>query len=182
MSAGLLAFLIALSASLVLTVPVRALALRVGMVDLPGPRKVHLKPIPLLGGLAIYLGVMLAVFSVFDGPGYYRANRRAYKLQDGRTAADICRGVKRCTTPLPVGLAMLVFCISTPLGERRLAFDNHLPWLVGGNSQEPPHEVAQIAKRFGVEISERSVARIPNERSFRRVPGTRRVTRLLPAL
>jgi UDP-GlcNAc:undecaprenyl-phosphate GlcNAc-1-phosphate transferase len=67
MSAGLLAFLIALSASLVLTVPVRALAIRVGMVDLPGPRKVHLKPIPLLGGLAIYGGVMLAVLTVFDG-------------------------------------------------------------------------------------------------------------------
>jgi len=60
--------LIALSASLVLTVPVRALAIRVGMVDLPGPRKVHLTPIPLLGGLAIYGAVMLAIFAVFDGP------------------------------------------------------------------------------------------------------------------
>jgi len=68
MSAGLLAFLIAASASLLLTVPVRALAIRVGMVDLPGPRKVHLKPIPLLGGLAIYGGVMLAILIVFDGP------------------------------------------------------------------------------------------------------------------
>jgi UDP-GlcNAc:undecaprenyl-phosphate GlcNAc-1-phosphate transferase len=68
MSAGLLAFLIASSASLLLTVPVRALAIRVGMVDLPGPRKVHLKPIPLLGGLAIYGGVMLAILIVFDGP------------------------------------------------------------------------------------------------------------------
>src|SRR6202048_2810462 len=68
MHAGLLAFLIALSASLLLTVPVRALAIRVGMVDLPGPRKVHLKPIPLLGGLAMYLGVMIAVLIVFDGP------------------------------------------------------------------------------------------------------------------
>src|ERR1700724_2345877 len=67
MSAGLLAFLIASSASLVLTVPVRALALRVGMVDLPGPRKVHLKPIPLLGGLAMYGGVMLAIIFAFDG-------------------------------------------------------------------------------------------------------------------
>jgi UDP-GlcNAc:undecaprenyl-phosphate/decaprenyl-phosphate GlcNAc-1-phosphate transferase len=67
MSGGLLAFLIALSASLVLTVPVRALAIRVGMVDLPGPRKVHLKPIPLLGGLAMYAGVMLAVLFAFDG-------------------------------------------------------------------------------------------------------------------
>src|SRR6201997_3666501 len=67
MSAGLLAFLIASSASLLLSVPVRALAIRVGMVDLPGPRKVHLKPIPLLGGRAIYGGVMLAILIVFDG-------------------------------------------------------------------------------------------------------------------
>ena len=68
MSAGLLAFLIAASASLVLTVPVRALAIRVGMVDLPGPRKVHITPIPMLGGLAMYAGVMLAILFAFDGP------------------------------------------------------------------------------------------------------------------
>src|SRR5882724_11449780 len=67
MSASLLAFLVALFASLVLAVPVRALALRVGMVDLPGPRKVHLQPIPLLGGLAIYGGVLLGVYSLFQG-------------------------------------------------------------------------------------------------------------------
>lgn len=67
MPAGLLAFLIALFASLMLTVPVRALALRVGMVDLPGPRKVHLRPIPLLGGLAMYAAVVLAVLFTFTG-------------------------------------------------------------------------------------------------------------------
>lgn len=68
MPAGLLAFFIALFASLMLTVPVRALALRVGMVDLPGPRKVHLSPIPLLGGLAIYGAVVLAILFTFSGP------------------------------------------------------------------------------------------------------------------
>jgi UDP-GlcNAc:undecaprenyl-phosphate GlcNAc-1-phosphate transferase len=68
MAAGLLAFFIALVASLLLTVPVRALAIRVGMVDLPGPRKVHLQPIPLLGGLAMYAGVVLGVLFVFNGP------------------------------------------------------------------------------------------------------------------
>ena len=67
MPAGVLAFVIALLASLMLTVPVRALALRVGMVDLPGPRKVHLQPIPLLGGVAMYGGVMLAILFAFDG-------------------------------------------------------------------------------------------------------------------
>src|SRR2546430_9922377 len=68
MAAGVLAFFIALFASLVLVVPVRALALRVGMVDLPGPRKVHLKPIPLLGGLAMYAAVEIAVLFAFNGP------------------------------------------------------------------------------------------------------------------
>src|ERR1700688_2826936 len=66
MIAGVLAFFIALIASLMLTVPVRSLALRVGMVDLPGPRKVHVEPIPSLGGLAMYGGVMLAIVFAFD--------------------------------------------------------------------------------------------------------------------
>src|SRR6202171_4581872 len=68
MAAGLLAFFVPLIASLLLVVPVRSLALRVGMVDLPGPRKVHLRPIPLLGGLAMYGAGMIAVLFVFDGP------------------------------------------------------------------------------------------------------------------
>ena len=68
MAAGLVAFFIALFASLALVVPVRSLALRVGMVDLPGPRKVHLTPIPLLGGVAMYAAVVIAVLFAFDGP------------------------------------------------------------------------------------------------------------------
>lgn len=55
------AFGVALFASLILTIPVRHLALRYGMVDRPNARKVHLKPIPLLGGIAIYLGFVLAI-------------------------------------------------------------------------------------------------------------------------
>ena len=61
LSVDLIAFGVALLASLGLTVPVRHFALRFGMVDQPGPRKVHLKPIPLLGGIAIYLGFVLAI-------------------------------------------------------------------------------------------------------------------------
>src|ERR1700688_4983006 len=61
MTASLLAFTTALVASLGLIVPVRQLALRVGIVDHPGPRKVHLQRIPLLGGVAIYCGVLLGI-------------------------------------------------------------------------------------------------------------------------
>lgn len=61
MYSDLLAFIIAFLASVGLTAPVRSIALRVGLVDKPGPRKVHVKPIPLLGGVAIYCGFALAV-------------------------------------------------------------------------------------------------------------------------
>jgi UDP-GlcNAc:undecaprenyl-phosphate GlcNAc-1-phosphate transferase len=70
MNSSLLTFSVALLASVSLTWPVRALALRYGMVDQPGPRKVHLKPMPLLGGIAIYLGFVLAIllFAVRENP------------------------------------------------------------------------------------------------------------------
>jgi UDP-GlcNAc:undecaprenyl-phosphate/decaprenyl-phosphate GlcNAc-1-phosphate transferase len=61
----LIAFVVALVGSLVLTIPIRRLALRYGMVDLPGPRKVHVSPMPLLGGMAIYLGFALAILMTF---------------------------------------------------------------------------------------------------------------------
>src|SRR5689334_15871991 len=61
MAAGFLTFAIALVASLGITIPVRRSAIRLGIVDWPGPRKIHLEPIPLLGGIAIYAGVILAL-------------------------------------------------------------------------------------------------------------------------
>src|ERR1700683_1521991 len=67
LSSDLIAFAVALMGSLLLTVPVRRLALHFGMVDLPGPRKVHLSPIPLLGGIAIYLGFVLAILFTLRG-------------------------------------------------------------------------------------------------------------------
>ena len=61
MASGFLTFTIALITSLAATVPVRQFAVRIGMVDRPGPRKIHLEPIPLMGGIAIYAAVILAV-------------------------------------------------------------------------------------------------------------------------
>src|SRR3984893_5127885 len=61
MAAGFLTFTVALITSLAATVPVRQFAVRIGMIDRPGPRKIHLEPIPLLGGIAIYPAVILAM-------------------------------------------------------------------------------------------------------------------------
>ena len=130
MSAGLLAFLIALSASLVLTVPVRALAIRVGMVDSPGPRKVHLKPIPLLGGLAIYAGVMLAILIAFDGP----ARAQSFGIVTGATLVAIVgflddRGWLHHQIKLFLGMP-LAAVILLASGVRANVFET----LVGGTS------------------------------------------------
>ena len=112
MSANVLAFLIALSASLLLTVPVRALAIRVGMVDLPGPRKVHLKPIPLLGGLAIYGAVMIAIFSAFDGS----ARAQSIGIVTGATLVAVVgfmddRGWLHHQVKLFVGMPLAAVCL-----------------------------------------------------------------------
>ncbi|MBR1552998.1 MAG: undecaprenyl/decaprenyl-phosphate alpha-N-acetylglucosaminyl 1-phosphate transferase [Schwartzia sp.] len=55
------AFLIAAAASVVLTPFVIKLAFRTGALDAPDARKVHKKPIPRIGGLAIYAGFMISM-------------------------------------------------------------------------------------------------------------------------
>ncbi len=49
------------------TFPLRWLALRVGILDHPGPRKAHSKPVPYLGGLAVLAGAGAALLAF--GPG-----------------------------------------------------------------------------------------------------------------
>ena len=57
----LLAALTAFAVTLVLLWPLRRLALSLGILDDPGPRKVHAKAVPYLGGVAILGGVSAAV-------------------------------------------------------------------------------------------------------------------------
>jgi UDP-GlcNAc:undecaprenyl-phosphate GlcNAc-1-phosphate transferase len=61
------AFATALIVSISLTPVARQIALRLCIVDWPNPRKVHLTPTPLLGGLAIYIGAVLAIILFSDG-------------------------------------------------------------------------------------------------------------------
>src|SRR6266852_3179256 len=131
MSAGVLAFLIALFASMLLTVPVRALALRVGMVDLPGPRKVHVQPIPLLGGLAVYGGVMLAIIFAFDG----NARAQSAGIVTGATLVAAVgflddRGWLHHQIKLFVGMP-LAGCIHLASGIHAQAFELIVPGRAG---------------------------------------------------
>lgn len=58
------AFLLALVAVYLLTPLMRTVALRFGIVDEPNFRKVHHKPVPYLGGVAIYLGFLAGLLLI----------------------------------------------------------------------------------------------------------------------
>ena len=58
---GLLLLLTAVSVTLVLLWPLRQLALCLRILDDPGPRKVHVKPVPYLGGVAMFGGTAAAI-------------------------------------------------------------------------------------------------------------------------
>jgi UDP-GlcNAc:undecaprenyl-phosphate GlcNAc-1-phosphate transferase len=47
--------------SVLVTPAVRAVAVRVGAIDHPGPRRVHARPVPRLGGLAVLIAVLGAL-------------------------------------------------------------------------------------------------------------------------
>jgi len=61
----LLTFLVAFLVTYFATPVVRSFALKINAVDMPNDRKVHVVPIPRLGGLAIYLGFMVALCAAF---------------------------------------------------------------------------------------------------------------------
>lgn len=63
MQNAVFAFIIAFLVSYLLTPLIKNLSHRTGAVDNPGERRVHIRPIPSLGGIAIYLGVLLAIFT-----------------------------------------------------------------------------------------------------------------------
>ncbi len=73
MQNALFAFIIALLVSYVLTPLIRNLCIITGAVAQPGERRVHIKPIPSLGGIAIYLGFMMAVLTTVADLGSNRS-------------------------------------------------------------------------------------------------------------
>jgi UDP-GlcNAc:undecaprenyl-phosphate/decaprenyl-phosphate GlcNAc-1-phosphate transferase len=54
-------FLVSILFSLIATPLARQIALRIGVVDAPSARKVHASPVPLLGGVAIFVAFMAAL-------------------------------------------------------------------------------------------------------------------------
>ena len=63
MSANMQAFFLALIITYLATPLIRKISLKIEAVDRPGRRKINLKAVPNLGGIAIYLGFLLAVYN-----------------------------------------------------------------------------------------------------------------------
>ena len=62
-------FFIAWIAGVLLVPLVCSVAIKLGIVDNPGHRKIHTKPIPRLGGVAIYLAVFLGALPLLEADG-----------------------------------------------------------------------------------------------------------------
>ncbi len=67
MRAAIAVFFIALAVSAFSIPPIRRVAVALGFVDAPARRKLHSTPMPLLGGLAIFGGAIVAVLVVYGG-------------------------------------------------------------------------------------------------------------------
>ena len=69
---ALYALVIAVVVTAALTPVMMRVAWRLGVVDKPGGRRIHDRPIPLLGGVAILLGIVAAVLPNLDVDERYR--------------------------------------------------------------------------------------------------------------
>jgi UDP-GlcNAc:undecaprenyl-phosphate GlcNAc-1-phosphate transferase len=81
MSPYLLVFLVSAGTVLLVTPVVRRLAARLGAIDRPSDRKVHPKPTPTLGGIGIFVGVMVAMGVAYFIPDFRRIYRQSFELQ-----------------------------------------------------------------------------------------------------
>ena len=68
-----LMLVIAFVATVALVPPVRCLARRTGMMDRPAARKLHIRPTPLLGGLAMYVAAVSVVFLFLERDAWDQA-------------------------------------------------------------------------------------------------------------
>jgi len=81
MFGGVLTFAVAFAASWSLTVPIRWMAIYWGILDVPNARKIHGTPMPLLGGVAIYCGTVLAIAGFVES----RARGQIFGILAGST-------------------------------------------------------------------------------------------------
>ena len=62
---------LAFAVTAVLTLTLRPLALRLGITDKPGGRKQHIGEIPLIGGIAMFIGILVAAMTTVQTTGLW---------------------------------------------------------------------------------------------------------------
>jgi len=143
-------FIIAACASFLLTPLVRRISLRRGWLDRPNWRKINKKPMPLLGGLALYIGFAVSLlFVIFKEP--FRQNSDKFFGFLASSFIIVLIGIADDTKGLTprrklfyqiAASAMAVICgyailkISNPLGGYfhapiLIAFGLSIFWMVG---------------------------------------------------
>ena len=65
MATIIVTFIIAFSIPFFGTSSIRQLALRIGFVDAPAARKLHKEPMPMMGGVGIFGGAIVAFLLIF---------------------------------------------------------------------------------------------------------------------
>ncbi|WP_346355230.1 MraY family glycosyltransferase [Azotosporobacter soli] len=100
MQTYLVAFFTALVVAYFLTPQVKNLAIRAGALDAPDARKVHKKPIPRMGGLAIYVAFVVAVLLCMQ------VTRDVLGILVGGTAI-LALGILDDLKPLPAKVKLL---------------------------------------------------------------------------
>lgn len=119
MQTYILAFTIALAVAYFITPQVKDLAIKLGALDAPDDRKVHTRPIPRMGGLAIYAAFMLAVVASMH------ISREIMGLLVGGTVILIV-GIIDDLKPLPARVKLLGQIVAAAV---LVMFDIRIEWL-----------------------------------------------------
>ena len=119
MQTYLVAFLTALAVAYFLTPQVKTLAIRAGALDAPDARKVHKKPIPRMGGLAIYIAFVAAVLLSMQ------ISRDVLGILVGGTAI-LALGILDDLKPLPAKVKLLGQIAAAAV---LILFDIRIEWI-----------------------------------------------------
>ena len=119
MQTYIVAFTIALAVAYFLTPQVKDFAIKVGALDAPDDRKVHTRPIPRMGGLAIYAAFVLAILASMY------VSREIMGLLVGGTVILIV-GIIDDLKPLPARVKLLGQIVAAAV---LVMFDIRIEWL-----------------------------------------------------
>lgn len=119
MQTYIVAFTVALAVAYFVTPRVKDLAIKVGALDAPDARKVHTRPIPRMGGLAIYAAFVLAVLASMY------VSREIMGLLVGGTVILIV-GIIDDLKPLPARVKLLGQIVAASV---LVMFDIRIEWL-----------------------------------------------------